>query len=58
MRSLFTALAFALTIGTAGSAATSGTAEAGYYRYVYKPAHCFNVIKHTHWGPKLVYVCR
>ncbi len=58
MRSLFTALALALTIGTAGSAATSGTAEAGYYHYSYKPYHCINVVKYTHWGPRLFRVCR
>lgn len=58
MRTLFATLALALTIGTIGSVSTASTAEAGYYRYVYKPTTCVSVVKYTHWGPRLFYVCR
>jgi hypothetical protein len=62
MRTLISTFALALTIGTAGSIGTASTAEAGYYRYVYtyayRPVHCVNVVKYTHWGPRLFRVCR
>ncbi len=56
MRTLLSTIALALALSV-GSIGTATTAEAGYFRYVYKPSHCFNVIKYTHWGPRLFYVC-
>jgi hypothetical protein len=59
MRTLFATLALALTLGTFGSIGTASTAEAGYYyRYTYAPVTCYNVVKYTHWGPRLFRVCR
>jgi hypothetical protein len=58
MRTILATLALALTIGAFGSIGTAGTAEAGYYhRYTYQPT-CVRVVKYTHWGPRLFYVCR
>jgi hypothetical protein len=58
MRTLFATLALAVTLMTAGSLGTASTAEAGYYRYVYKTYHCARVVKYTHWGPRIFTVCR
>ncbi len=55
MRTLVATLAVAVTL-LAATFGTASSAEAGYYRYVYK-VQCANVVKQTYWGLRVFRVC-